>query len=296
MFFKLDEFNTHVSSCSGTQSQASYNSNTTVSHLKNNSSSSSQHSVSNTSVNSDTENYSLAGRPIRHCVKEVGTYKDELDIDKAIERYNKSGPVKSGRGYECGLCNSAFPTVHSRNSHMRVHKNEDYKRHNYVNNQTNNLANQIAEHVEEEIPTFSNYISDAQIKQEPLEPIVEINENPHNFPSSIGSVSITPIPKPGVNPNIMKLVQNNPHLTIKSMSNNSHSHSTPAGNLPNFSGMEADKTYKCANCAKTFGNKSHLYFHKKNQCGGSKYPCPFCKKRFGTEAAYSSHIFYSHPE
>lgn len=290
MFFKLDEFNTHVTTCSGTQSQPKHNNTTRGSHSKNNSTSSNEHSVSNTRVNSDTESYSLAGRPIRHCVKEVGTYKDELDIDKAIERYNKAGPVKSGRGYECGLCNSAFPTVHSRNSHMRIHKNEEFKTNNYLNHQSNDLA----EPEDEEVPSFSSYINDTQIKQEPLEPIVEINESPHNFPSSIGSVSITPIPKPGVNPNIMKLVQNNPHLTIKSMSNNSHT--TPAGSLSNLPGMEVDKSYKCANCAKTFANKSHLYFHKKNQCGGSKYPCPFCKKRFGTEAAYSSHIFYSHPE
>lgn len=223
----------------------------------------------------------------------MATYRDELDIDNAIEKYNRLGHTKSTKGYECGLCSAAFPTVHSRNSHMRIHKNDEFKTNN-INNQPNDRVDHMAELADEEIPTFSSYINDPQIKQEPLEPIVEINENPHNFPSSIGSVSITPIPKPGMNPNIMKLVQNNPHLTIKSMSNNSHS--TPTSSLSNFSGIEPDKTYKCANCSKTFGNKSHLYFHKKNQCGGSKYPCPFCKKRFGTEAAYSSHIFYSHPE
>lgn len=131
------------------------------------------------------------------------------------------------------------------------------------------------------------------VKQEPLEPIVEIDESPHNFPSSIGSVSITPIPKSNINPNIMKLVQNNPHLTIKSMSSSNYSTSSSPSSS---SAMDLERTYKCANCSRQFTNKSNLYFHKKNQCGGSKYPCPFCKKRFGTEAAYSSHIFYSHPE
>lgn len=154
---------------------------------------------------------------------------------------------------------------------MRIHKNE-INSHSYDDDDTS--------------------YSDLNVKQEPLEPIVEIDESPHGFPSSIGSVSITPIPKSQINPNIMKLVQNNPHLTIKSMSGSNFASS------PSSSGGIADleRSYKCANCSRTFQNKSHLYFHKKNQCGGSKYPCPFCKKRFGTESAYSSHIFYSHPE
>lgn len=165
-------------------------------------------------------------------------------------------------------------------------------------------------HKNEELPTSLNsfnkrrYENDYEddsysVKQEPLEPIVEIDENPHGFPSSIGSVSITPIPKSSINPNIMKLVQNNPHLTIKSMSGSgggsggaNYSATSPSSS----SVIDLERSYKCANCSRQFANKSNLYFHKKNQCGGSKYPCPFCKKRFGTEAAYSAHIFYTHPE
>lgn len=30
------------------------------------------------------------------------------------------------------------------------------------------------------------FLQESQIKQEPLEPIVEINEHPHGFPSTIG--------------------------------------------------------------------------------------------------------------
>lgn len=162
---------------------------------------------------------------------------------------------------------------------MRIHKNEVNSHHNYHHNE------------------YEDDYSDINVKQEPLEPIVEIDESPHHFPSSIGSVSITPIPKTNINPNIMKLVQNNPHLTIKSMSSRNYS-SPPPSSSSSSSALAADleRTYKCANCSRNFQNKSHLYFHKKNQCGGSKYPCPFCKKRFGTESAYSSHIFYSHPE
>lgn len=167
---------------------------------------------------------------------------------------------------------------------MRIHKNEE-------------LTNSYEQRSYEDEYEDDGY----SVKQEPLEPIVEIDENPHGFPSSIGSVSITPIPKANINPNIMKLVQNNPHLTIKSMSGagggggaggNGNYSSSPSSS----SVIDLERSYKCANCSRQFANKSNLYFHKKNQCGGSKYPCPFCKKRFGTEAAYSSHIFYSHPE
>lgn len=126
--------------------------------------------------------------------------------------------------------------------------------------------------------------------------ITSVNSNFLNFKYLLGNVSITPIPKSGINPNIMKLVQNNPHLTIKSMGKKETPQSTSIDSTPPTTPTDHDRTYKCAHCNRSFTNKSQLYFHKKNQCGGSKYPCPFCKKRFGTESAYSSHIFYVHPE
>lgn len=236
------------------------------------------------------------------------------------------------------------------------------------------------------------------IKEEPIEPLVEIHEDEdseedvmevqqqRDYPRSVGSVSITPIggstrqrqrdnqrapSSRNSDPDILRLVQNNPHLSIKpkASSTNQSSQSRPSGSgmqqqsqqqqhamlnnggtpsqqqrrqygtgphalrtaqrhamqaqaqqaaqaqaqqqaqlqqlilqsqqqqqmISGDSPPDADKMYRCSSCNVPFQNKSHLYFHKKNQCGGSKYPCPFCKKRFGTEAAYSSHIFYSHP-
>lgn len=60
---------------------------------------------------------------------------------------------------------------------MRVHKDvppatEDYNVRNGGQQQ-------------EEMAGYENYM-EANIKQEPLEPIVEIDESPRNFPSSIG--------------------------------------------------------------------------------------------------------------
>lgn len=244
----------------------------------------------------------------------------------------------TARGYECNLCSSCFPTIHSRNSHMRIHKPEVHMRElssksitiqrtrpdNNVLQRRFAAMSQIPQQ-RENIPTFSNYVNDVKIKQEAIEPLVEIHETPPpittSVPRSIGSVSITPLPgrnsqKPTLDPSIMKLVQNNPNLTIKTLSENlNRSSSTKSSIPPNHqqtnmvnrsfipSGLPAmmespdlNKCYRCSSCSKPFANKSNLYFHKKNQCSGSKYPCPFCKKRFGTEAAYSSHIFYNHPE
>lgn len=176
-----------------------------------------------------------------------------------------------------------------------------------------------------------------------FEPMVEIHEGHERSPSppslprelSGGEVSLTPIvKKPALNPSILKLVQNNPNISLvskkpttpKPTNGEALNQRTQGGNIIKNAGgyqgpyapgnqqsrseMQAgyitvssnlmpnddNKSYKCSSCWEAFSNKSHLYFHKKNQCEGSRFPCPFCKKRFGTEAAYSSHIFYSHPE
>ena len=252
------------------------------------------------------ETYSSTGRPIRNCVKSI-TYKDHLDLDieqdEEEERVIRN-PDGSFKGIECGLCSAVFPTVPSRNSHMRIHKNglipktyaspynkavqnSYHRQNNYHNNG----------------PGYSQYEADIAIKQEPLEPLVEIHEtnsSVHNIPSSIGSVSITPIPSKSqrmtsINPDIMKLVQGNPNITLKNMQQFRKEPSPPLYEQTT-SLDDGGRSYKCSSCSKTYSNKSNLYFHKKNQCEGSRYPCPFCKKRFGTESAYSSHIFYSHPE
>lgn len=250
----------------------------------------------------EAEKFSPTGRPMRNCVKEIGTYADDAFEEIDERDLKKISQIKSSRGYECGMCNSCFPTFHSRNSHMRIHKAAiqqlkalSKKSPNIVRNQPENTSTTSME--------YPNFMEDVKIKQETIEPIVEIHEQPAgNYRSSIGSVSITPIPNSSqrttLDPKIIKLVQNNPNLTIKSIaeqqrqdtgSSNSFDEEDPL--------MEADgKCYRCLSCSKPFANKSNLYFHKKNHCSGSKYPCPFCKKRFGTEAAYSSHIFYNHPE
>lgn len=177
-----------------------------------------------------------------------------------------------------------------------------------------------------------------------FEPMVEIHEGHEEPPSPPqrfntgaqpprelggGAVSITPInknpgaPKQNLSPNIMKLVQNNPNISISKRPADKPPQRHSTGNFSraaggNYNGNSSyapayppspytgppsaasanidDRSYKCSSCWEAFSNKSHLYFHKKNQCEGSRFPCPFCKKRFGTEAAYSSHIFYSHPE
>lgn len=182
--------------------------------------------------------------------------------------------------------------------------------------------------------------------------MVEIHEGHERSPSPLqnynpqptvprelggGAVSLTPIvKKPALNANILKLVENNPNISLVTKKHhsdkltpsksNGEGFRTQGGNIiKNAGGYQGpyapgnqqrefngtptnyitvspnlmpndDKSYKCSSCWEAFSNKSHLYFHKKNQCEGSRFPCPFCKKRFGTEAAYSSHIFYSHPE
>ncbi|KAK4873332.1 hypothetical protein RN001_015361 [Aquatica leii] len=300
VFFKLDEFNIHVVNCKGTA-------------FKNVSPSIPKYPPQNVErtpkyVDREPEKFSPTGRPMRNCVREIGTYADDPveEIEVPLTQIKKFPAVKSSRGYECAMCSSCFPTVHSRNSHMRIHKaaiqqlnSLSRKSLNIVKPKQENVAKKVLNIVDRQnIPSFAKYMNDVKIKQEPMEPIVEIHEQPNNYPSSIGAVSITPIPnsshKSGLDPNIMKLVKNNPNLTIKSMSENKQQQQQQ-NSIPSM--LDGDgKCYRCLSCSKPFANKSNLYFHKKNQCSGSKYPCPFCKKRFGTEAAYSSHIFYNHPE
>lgn len=90
MFFKLDEFNVHVTGCKG--SQNNHYTSTPVQRNKGGSSS----SVSNT-TNSDNESYSATGRPMRNCVKEV-TYRDEPEIEpleeRTYEKYEKGAYLK----------------------------------------------------------------------------------------------------------------------------------------------------------------------------------------------------------
>lgn len=301
VFFKLNEFNVHVVNCKGTAFKNT---------IPSNPSTPKPFSLIERSkyLERETEKFSPTGRPMRNCVREIGTYADDQaeEIEMPLSQMKKftPPPVKSNRGFECGMCSSCFPTVHSRNSHMRIHKaalqqlnSLSRKSINIIKTRPDNLAKKMV-NMAGSVQSFAKF-ADIKIKQEPMEPIVEIHEQPSptNYPSSIGAVSITPIPNSShttkLDPSIMKLVQNNPNLTIKSMvEQNSKQNIAQVSNA-----MDGDtKCYRCLSCSKPFANKSNLYFHKKNQCSGSKYPCPFCKKRFGTEAAYSSHIYYNHPE
>ncbi|XP_018332101.1 uncharacterized protein LOC108741707 [Agrilus planipennis] len=327
VFFKLDEFNVHVVSCNGTGMATVTEANNARYYNRNSSHISPRFSAEGSK--SDTESYSPSGRPIRHCVKEAGPYVDGSEVDEALRPKTAvmNNTLPTERGYECSLCSSCFPTKYSRNSHMRIHKN-DYglkklSDHSITisRNRQENVAKKVINMVEQNnIPTYTKYVNNVRIKQEPTEPIVEIHEGEAenmNIPSSIGSVSITPIPnanhKTNVDPDIIRLVQSNPNITIKTMSrSNSNDNEqyymqggsgffrnamTMGNSTPNNSSQDNDgRCYRCSSCSKPFANKSNLYFHKKHQCTGSKYPCPFCRKRFGTEAAYSSHIFYNHPE
>ncbi|XP_050501254.1 uncharacterized protein LOC126881193 isoform X2 [Diabrotica virgifera virgifera] len=305
VFFKLDEFNVHSKNCDFSQFPAARNA-TGTPPAKN--------------FPAKNGDVSPAGRPVRNCAKEIGPYKDDVYLPDHILKDPK--PSSQQQTFVCFICNTPFPTIYSRNSHMRIHKGETQAPPYPPPNRPrfppppNHQMGQI--NYRPPMQQFPPPPMDTVIKQEPMdpstmEPMVEIHEQAggvdQNFPDTLGdgAVSITPISKkpaqrpPQINPNVMKIVQNNPQLSIKKSDKLQPMPPMAAGtsqfqqmggvNLP-----DPDRSYKCSSCWEAFANKSHLYFHKKNQCEGSRLPCPFCKKRFGTEAEYSSHIYYSHPE
>ncbi|XP_044756258.1 uncharacterized protein LOC123314898 [Coccinella septempunctata] len=294
VFFKLDEFNIHSKNCDYNQFA---NNSMLGSYL-----------TSGNKPNGEPTSISNSGRPIRSCAKEAGPYRDEVYIPEHIlkDQVQSSSSSSSQGPFVCYICNTPFPTVYSRNSHMRIHKSE-----NMIPPPS---ANQL---IQPKLPSYPEPYHQqsvahlAEVKQEPMdfEPEVEIHEPvQENFTTNLSpAVSITPISKKPnqklqINPSVMKLVQNNPQLSIRNRESSpqqtqQHNFQMQQHIQQMLAGTpDTDRTYKCSSCWESFANKSHLYFHKKNQCEGSKYPCPFCKKRFGTEAAYSSHIFYSHPE
>ncbi|KAG5887935.1 hypothetical protein JTB14_003030 [Gonioctena quinquepunctata] len=306
VFFKLDEFNIHSKNCD-------YNQFPQMRNIA-----PKPPLPTTTTYPSKNGEVSPTGRPMRNCTKEIGPYKDEAFLPDSILKEPKQASTQQQQSFVCFICNTPFPTIYSRNSHMRIHKGEtqgnNFKPRIHLNQYNYRLPPQHPNNQHNMLPM------DAMVKQEPMdtsmEPMVEIHESPdqqQSFPDSLGggAVSITPISKnpkqkPIINPNVMKIVQNNPQLSMKKspekfqpekfqpvpppMPSSSQLQMGPMG-LP-----DPDRTYKCSSCWEAFANKSHLYFHKKNQCEGSRLPCPFCKKRFGTEAEYSSHIYYSHPE
>ncbi|XP_074032895.1 uncharacterized protein isoform X2 [Leptinotarsa decemlineata] len=299
VFFKLDEFNIHSKQCDYNQFPQSRN------------------LAPKPGYPSKNGEVSPAGRPLRNCAKEIGPYKDEAYLPDSVLKEPKQ--QSSPQSFVCFICNTPFPTIYSRNSHMRIHKGEtqgnNFKPRIHLNQlnyrmppQHQNNQHYQQHHQQQQQPMMP---VDVMIKQEPMdmpmEPMVEIHEPEQgNFPDSIGdgAVSITPISKnpkqrPTINPNVMKIVQSNPNLSIKKSPEKfplAHPQMPSGSHLQMLSLPDPDRTYKCSSCWEAFANKSHLYFHKKNQCEGSRLPCPFCKKRFGTEAEYSSHIYYSHPE
>lgn len=279
VFFKLDEFNEHVVTCKGTAAPVQL-----PVPVANGCGAMETSTPVSSKSNSESESYTSSGRPLRNCVKEISYNDDD------VEPSQNSGSNSPVLAFECHYCNSTFPNFQSRNSHMRIHKNRMSMSAFAQRSPSIPFKQSIAKQAITN--SMSESFNNVLIKQEPMEE-VDDNSEFHKIPSNIGNVSITPISNKNrsINPEIMRLVQNNPNLTIKSMNE------TPSNSMQ-MSNAAFDETrmYRCSSCTKPFTNKSTLYFHKKNHCGGSKYPCPFCKKRFGTEVAYSSHIFYSHPE
>lgn len=272
VFTKLSNYNSHIVSCNGvTEPELSvirpYSNNFAPPALS-------------SKVRSNTKKMP-ALKPLPPPVK----IKQENGITEA--------PVED---FPCNFCSAVFKTVYSRNSHMRIHVR---------NKPSAGGAQQNAQ----KRPAAPPIVPPKKIKQESFEPIVEIHEG---ATTTIGSVSITPLKRVmsgRVNPDVLKLVENNPNITFKPRTSNptpprqtsqferaKNPVITPMPSPQPIDESDSAKGYKCASCFQQFGNKSNLYFHKKNQCTGSRFPCPFCKKRFGTASEYSSHIFYSHPE
>lgn len=98
----LDEFNKHVTQCKGQpQSNNVQNNHYTyrnnaggVKNTRGGSSSAAAAAVVTNNSFSDTETYSATGRPIRHCVKEVGTYKDAPEIGPVEKTYEKGSYLR----------------------------------------------------------------------------------------------------------------------------------------------------------------------------------------------------------
>nr|CAH7747198.1 unnamed protein product [Callosobruchus chinensis] len=335
VFFRLEEFNNHSANCDYNQ-MGGNRGGTPGSGGGGGSSSGVTTRYSAPGGSSRNGEVSPSGRPVRNCAKEAGPYRDEAYLPDSIlkEPRSSSGGQQT---FICFVCNTPFPTIYSRNSHMRIHKTEQFQQMQPQMQQMNFRPQQQMQRSQpqqnhqsfsrmssqQHKPVTQNHYAGVNldlVKQEPMdempismEPMVEIHETESYSGSTStigdGAVSITPIskkPKPFVlNSNIMKIVQNNPNISIKPRSppervsfqglTNNQSPQMPmsAGGVPH---PDDNRTYKCSSCWEAFSNKSHLYFHKKNQCEGSRLPCPFCKKRFGTEAEYSSHIYYSHPE
>lgn len=127
VFFKLDEFNMHSKNCDYNQ----------FPQFRSN--------------NGEVVQMSPAGRPIRHCVKETGPYRDEAFVSEKDVSPSQQNCI-------CFICNTPFPTVYSRNSHMRIHKNDKQKTQPPKQNNVKS----------DSIPSYLNYI-----KREPLEPEVK---------------------------------------------------------------------------------------------------------------------------
>lgn len=97
VFFMLDEFNKHVTNCKGQPQnnvQNNHYANRGGVSIRNNKNGNSS-SVSNVMTNSsDNESYTATGRPMRHCVKEVGTYKDAPEIEPVEKVYEKGSYLR----------------------------------------------------------------------------------------------------------------------------------------------------------------------------------------------------------
>lgn len=244
VFFKIDEFNTHTAICKGGDETLD-------------------------------ESLTPTKRPQRSCVRDFPVVQDS-DSESSPRSWSpnpKTTPVNSGgTGYECGICCSSFPSRHSRNSHMRIHKMQKGPGEQVTN-------------------FFPQATSTPPIKYDPPKPPQDDQK--------IGNIRLA-----NLNPTVARLVQNNPHLTIRSYTKSPSSNS-PAPEVQ--STMQLDpkvpfeqaikRAYRCADCNGKFENKSLLYYHKLNTCVVKRhFECGFCKKKFTSQEHYNTHMLYVHPE
>lgn len=268
VFFKIDEFNTHTSKCKGASSSDNDSEVIATSELSRMSESSTPEPQVATSK-----------RPTRSCVRDISVMNDS-DTDSIPG--NWSPKLHSAGGYECGICSSSFPSRNSRNSHMRIHKE-----------QTQMIT-----------PEKTNYIP-----QQPQQAITATKPDQHNLKVNEANSDsrISNIRLANLNPTVARLVQNNPHLTIRSYTKatNPQDQKIPVQHIPKklfvreslVTEPPIKRAYRCGDCNDRFENKSLLYYHKMQNCIVKRhYECGFCRKKFGSQEHYNTHMLYVHPE
>lgn len=296
VFFNVNEYNTHIRVCTGHSTGD-----------KNNVSAIPRVTRERTDTRVSTPDSSGSSRRLLRAHMKNQTGPNDSDNDSRDALMNKLNlhkqitPEKSGDGgWDCGICCSSFPSRYSRNSHMRIHKIGD--------------KSPIKLGPKDGVSIPGPGVAPGG---PPGGPMVG---PPGGAPGGpLGGIPGQP-PAPdfrfvNLNPTVARLVQNNPHLTIRSYIKNEKQKGNaeqllqqqqqqqnmnmqrqmemPGVALEN----QMKRAYKCADCDEKFENKSILYYHKMNSCIVKRhYECAFCRKRFGTYDQYNTHMFYVHPE